>query len=41
MTVQKLLAKLLQRLAEAKNLTDVNIAAGIAANELEGESETR
>jgi hypothetical protein len=36
MTMEKILADLLERLAEAQDLDDVNIAAGEALNELRG-----
>jgi hypothetical protein len=36
--LEQILSELLERLAAAIVLTDVNIAAGIALNELRGES---
>ena len=37
--LEQILAELLKRLTEASELTDVNVAAGIALNELRGVSE--
>ena len=40
-STEQILTELLQQLSEARTLTDVNLAAGIAANQLTGKSETR
>lgn len=39
--VEQILSELLERITTATELVDVNIAAGIAAHELAGETETR
>jgi predicted DNA-binding ribbon-helix-helix protein len=36
--LEQIFFELLERLAAARELTDVNVAAGIALNELRGES---
>jgi hypothetical protein len=36
--LEQILSELLERLAAARELTDVNVAAGIALNDLRGES---